>query len=132
MRNRETNNAYSREYYQTHKVSVTESKKKYNASHRESINKRHREYKAKKKLIVFEAYGNKCACCGENQKEFLTIDHVNGGGHVHRERVGTNVYLDIIREGFPTTYQLLCFNCNCAKGIYGACPHNIKLQKEAG
>ena len=26
--------------------------------------------------------------------------------------------------GYPKDgYQLLCHNCNCAKGWYGACPH---------
>ena len=24
---------------------------------------------------------NKCQCCGETQPEFLTLDHINGGGH---------------------------------------------------
>lgn len=32
------------------------------------------------KLEVIEAYGGKCACCGVDNFEFLSIDHINGGG----------------------------------------------------
>lgn len=34
-----------------------------------------------------------------------------------------DVYKRVIEEGFPDTYRLLCWNCNCAIGIYGECPH---------
>jgi hypothetical protein len=31
------------------------------------------------KQEVFAAYGAACACCGEREIKFLTIDHTNGG-----------------------------------------------------
>ena len=71
------------------------------------------------KQEVLAHYGGACACCGESTPEFLTIDHVNGGGVRHRRLLGLkgmDFYRWLKREGFPTGYQTLCFNCNCAKG----------------
>lgn len=78
------------------------------------------------RLQALAAYGNKCTCCGESHYEFLAIDHINGGGHKHRKelkRRGTSYYTWLRREGFPPGYQVLCHNCNLAKGFYGKCPH---------
>lgn len=77
---------------------------------------------------VLDHYGRFCACCGENTEEFLGIDHINGGGNKHRKelgepRNGSAFYKWIIDKGFPTEYQILCHNCNFAKGHYGECPH---------
>lgn len=84
------------------------------------------------KLRVVAAYGGRCACCGETAIEFLTIDHVNGGGNVHRREVGKGrgVYADLERQGFPQDgYRVLCFNCNIARGFYGYCPHHPEERK---
>lgn len=69
---------------------------------------------------VMNAYGNKCTCCGENYPDFLTIDHVNGGGSKEREELGSarNVYIKIIKEGFPKEYRILCAGCNTAISKY--------------
>ena len=80
----------------------------------------------KLKLDVLIAYGGHCNCCGENQYEFLTLDHVNNDGAEHRRRLNTRgyaVYAEARKLGFPPTFQVLCMNCNFAKGIHGACPH---------
>ena len=73
------------------------------------------------------AYGSHCACCGEDTFEFLAIDHINGGGAYQRnvlKRRGVNFYRWLKKQGFPKDeYQLLCHNCNMAKGFYGICPH---------
>src|SRR3990172_11531866 len=38
---------------------------------------------------TFLAYGGPvCACCGETQDAFLTLDHVNGGGNAERKKIG--------------------------------------------
>jgi hypothetical protein len=85
------------------------------------------------KMEVLHAYGGEhpaCACCGESTPEFLAIDHLNGGGKNHRDnliRSGTNMYAWLKREGFPPGFQVLCHNCNCALGYYGACPHRPKV-----
>jgi hypothetical protein len=72
-------------------------------------------------------YGPHCACCGESQPEFLTFDHIDGDGADHRRQdsTATSIVLWLARRNYPTDagIQVLCFNCNCAKGIHGACPH---------
>ncbi len=75
---------------------------------------------------AFDHYGKQCVCCGEDHREFLTIDHVNGNGAEHR-RVGvmggTAIYRWLRKNKFPEGFRTLCSNCNLAMGIYGQCPH---------
>ncbi len=73
-----------------------------------------------------ERYGNRCACCGETRKEFLAIDHINGGGKRHRKALnlgGSDFYRWLKRNHFPKGFRVLCHNCNLALGFYGYCPH---------
>lgn len=81
----------------------------------------------KSKAEIIKAYGSKCVCCGENRSEFLTIDHqIEGDGVAHRKKFRTShkMRLDLKRRGYPKDgYRLLCFNCNCAIGSFGYCPH---------
>jgi hypothetical protein len=69
--------------------------------------------------------GTKCICCNETEIRFLTIDHINGGGSKHRAEIGhgKTIYSWLKNNGYPNGYQVLCYNCNCAKGFYGECPH---------
>ena len=85
------------------------------------------------KLELVKAYGGKCVCCGESRIEFLTIDHVEGGGRKQRKEKklhGTQFYHWLRARGFPKEgYRLLCYNCNCSRGHLGYCPHDReKLQ----
>jgi hypothetical protein len=77
---------------------------------------------------AIEAYGGKYQCCGESTYEFLGIDHIEGGGTQHRKELtaaGTTLYLWLRKEGYPEGFQVLCHNCNLAKGFYGLCPHQV-------
>ena len=99
------------------------------ADHKEIIREQQRTYDFAVKLKIIEAYGGKCACCGETIPEFLTIDHIDNNGAEERRQnnnlTGTKFYRWLIKNNFPKdNYQLLCCNCNCAKGFFGYCPHN--------
>lgn len=86
-------------------------------------------YEKYMKGLVFEAYGNRCVCCGETRFEFLTIDHINDDGKEERKkgRWGYTLFKYIIENNYPKeSYQLLCWNCNMTKGIYGNCAHHLK------
>lgn len=72
-----------------------------------------------------------CACCGEDELDFLCFDHVDNDGADHRRTNSTPIYLYLHSRGFPAGYQILCYNCNCAKGFFGICPHERKRQEEA-
>jgi len=80
------------------------------------------------KQIVMDAYGNKCICCGEDNPDLLTIDHINGNGSQHRREVksgGHGFYRWIINHRFPDNLRLLCWNCNCGLIV------NDTIKKEA-
>lgn len=85
-------------------------------------------YRRKSKAAVMAAYGGACACCGETELVFLTIDHINNDGAAERKaypqrRGGDKLYVNLRVRGYPAGYQVLCWNCNLAKSIVGVCPH---------
>lgn len=85
-----------------------------------------RAWEREQRVKMLEAYGGKCACCGENNQEFLAIDHIEGGGRQHRTQLaarGVNFRAWIRKNNFPEGFRLLCHNCNQATGLYGYCPH---------
>lgn len=88
---------------------------------------------AKIKEEIFAAYGGwKCACCGESEKMFLSIDHVNNNGKDQLKagdysRSSTHFYRWLKKNGFPEGYQVLCLNCNLGKHLNGGiCPHKAR------
>ena len=116
------------------------------------------EYKAKRKsnrnserLEVLQYYSKLlsksnipcCRCCGENfHIDFLAVDHIAGIKKMDFEPElvksgysssmgGTNLMHWIIANNFPTGFQILCHNCNVAKGYSknkNKCPHE-KIEK---
>lgn len=83
-----------------------------------------KKYREKQRMMALKKYGDKCACCGEKEYKFLSFDHINGGGNKHRKIVGVKTVKYIIKNNFPAIFQILCHNCNLAKGFYGKCPHD--------
>jgi hypothetical protein len=82
----------------------------------------------------FAAYGGKCFCCGESRPEFLTMHHVNGRtATAHpRDLSGYKFYAWLKKQGYPKgEYEPACFNCNCALGYLGYCPHERERLSEA-
>lgn len=100
----------------------------YRHKHRAYLLEHKRALNRNLKEQVIIGYGGSCVCCGEMTYEFLTIDHKNNDGNKERKIRGHSVrgygfYLWLIKQGFPDSYQLLCFNCNAAKAFFGRCPH---------
>lgn len=105
--------AYHTEYRNKKRVRINELRK----SREEARRKR-----------VLRSYGGYCACCAEDDMRFLSIDHIKGDGAERRRDVpGEKHIYKVIDSGKVdrNNYQVLCFNCNFAKGIYGVCPHTI-------
>lgn len=96
----------------------------------------------KEKFI--EMYGHRCACCGEANPAFLSLDHVNNNGTEHRckhtkvhihDRLGNPhitwsenrpaLMREVVSEYRPGEYQILCYNCNFGRGHDKdrKCPH---------
>ena len=76
-----------------------------------------------------------CRCCGEKSHvDFLAIDHIAGRkemdsapelvklGYSSSKKLEVLGHW-IIENNFPKGFQILCHNCNMAKGFYGKCPH---------
>lgn len=103
-----------------------EATKRWKESHPEQVQKHKRDHRQKLRQQILNAYGGRCACCGESTPEFLAIDHVYNDGAQHRRVVGggSTLYAWLKANNFPQDrFQLLCHNCNMAKGLYGQCPH---------
>jgi len=109
-----------------YEVSHHEKRVAYTAAHKEDRATYNKIRNAAIRQEVLDHYGNKCVCCGETTPEFLAIDHINGGGNKHRKEVGGSgpvMYRWLKKNNYPEGFQILCHNCNMAKGFYGACPH---------
>jgi len=114
-------------HYRRNADRVRQRMGEYYHENKEDIIEKRKQADRELKQEIIDAYGGRCACCGEEMIEFLTIDHINNDGAKHRARVGKGrgVYKDIKAQGFPEgKYQVLCFNCNIARGFYGYCPHH--------
>ena len=76
---------------------------------------------------AFSAYGGySCACCGETNPKFLTIDHISNATREERkhQKTGWLFYRWVKKQGYPLGYQVLCYNCNLGRARnQGICPH---------
>jgi hypothetical protein len=110
---------------------------------RSCTNRRARSYnkpeRSKLRIAVLTHYSLKgylsCSCsgCSEKHAEFLTLDHVDGGGREERKKYpGSTLFRRLRRLGFPSGYRTLCWNCNSSLGVYGYCPHEAEKSGPAG
>jgi hypothetical protein len=103
------------------------------AANRERESARRKAKLRAERREVIEAYGGRCACCGEANMGFLTLDHVNDDGAEHRRSIGAGrsslrVYRWAKANGYPDTLRVLCANCNCGRQWNGGvCPHKDEV-----
>jgi hypothetical protein len=66
-----------------------------------------------------------CSCCGETIWMFLALDHIDGGGHEQRKKLGGGGFWAWLRNNdYPPGFRVLCHNCNYGRHLNGgACPH---------
>ena len=112
-----------------------EKRRVYYQLHKEKHNLRMKELHIILRKEVITMYGGKCACCGETEYKFLAIDHINNDGASHRKLISNNkprwkiggakICRWLKKHNYPNGFQILCHNCNMAKGFYGKCPHHI-------
>lgn len=91
-----------------------------------------RHYKRLKEQ-AFAAYGGYvCACCGEREPMFLSLDHIENDQCEYARELGrphTGLFLVkwLERHNYPAgIVQVLCHNCNQGKRLNGGvCPHQV-------
>lgn len=112
---------WCRDCYRAYRINNAEKLKAYDKI-------RGKERRDAARLAVMHHYGAKCSCCGEERAEFLSVDHINGGGKAHRLIIGNGggrIHKWLIQNNFPDGFRILCHNCNMSRGIYGYCPHEV-------
>ena len=141
-KNKNDKRKHSRGYYALHRDRLLARAYELYHGDREAILKQRAAFRAqnivdlklsqkrrynKLKDEIISHYGGKCACCGEHERLFMELDHINNDGHSTRGRFMSShhFYVLVKREGFPQNkYQLLCSNCNQGKERNGGiCPH---------
>jgi len=129
---------YVREYMKTPKGRERAKKhalwiKSWRAKNKERNKEIQRKSYDKMRLEGLSHYSTsppQCACCGEDQTVFLSIDHIHGNGSEERRRIDPNGKIGgngfmywLKKNGWPVGYQVLCYNCNFAKRQGKECPH---------
>ncbi len=111
----------------TENTSPSFLKRKFDICRRCNQNQVNDRYQKQKYKIITELLDGVCKCCGENQYEKLSIDHINGGGHQAAKKLRGKNYMiklsHMTKNEISKVYQCLCFNCNYGKEFYGSCPH---------
>lgn len=87
--------------------------------------------RAKLRDETYARYGGECACCGEKEPLFLSIDHIDNDGAAHREAskygkqfTSERIYRWLRDNSYPPGFQVMCMNCNIGKERNGGvCPH---------
>jgi len=131
-RNKDEINRKSREYYQKNLEENRRKRREYNQKHREKLSEGAKQWRQDNRAQCLEHYSGgdvKCNCCAEDAEQFMCIDHIDGGGSEHRKTLKIGIYRWLITNDFPEGFQVLCHNCNLAKGFYGKCPHEANSTK---
>lgn len=107
----------TRLYYQNNLEKVKEQSKK-----------KHLKIRLETLKMYSKSGSIECVCCGEKHYEFLAIDHIDGGGSKHMKTIKSkHLAFWLKQNNYPKGFQILCHNCNMAKGFYGKCPHQKNI-----
>ena len=133
LAHREERNAQKRAARKAQPEKAKARDRAYNQAHRKQRKAYNQAHTQALKLEVFKAYGGaECLCCHETMLEFLTLDHIANDGAEHRRQSvgkGSAFYHWLKQQGYPPGIRVLCFNCNCALGLFGYCPHrNVRVE----
>ena len=133
---RERHNAAAHRWRKANPEKRRASEARYKVNNSERLKARQRAANEVYKLRALQHYAGgpsetiACACCGEPRLPFLTLDHIDGNGAEHRrQNKANNLSSWLCTHNFPWGYQILCWNCNCAKGTKTVCPHKTERNR---
>ena len=135
IKNKERHCALNREYYKNNRDLILARLAKNKERNKIRNNAYGRARRLERRLMVLNHYSNgknECDCCKEKEMAFLTLDHINNDGYVHRKESKNNLYDWLISRNFPDGIRVLCFNCNSGrdKSPGKVCPHELKRMKK--
>ncbi len=107
---------------------------KYYSVNRDSMNEQNKKrgkerHKEARRLVLSHYSDGKlcCACpgCDVSIEEFLSINHIDGGGNKDREtfKGARTFYEYLVKNNYPEGLNVMCYNCNLSLGFFGYCPH---------
>ena len=102
---------------------AAERQSKYRTSDKERTREAKARTNRRLRVEAISAYGSSCRCCGEDEIEFLSLDHILPVGKNRQGGLGSRFFGWLKKHGYPAGLQVLCFNCNLAKGRNKDCPH---------
>jgi len=128
--------AYAREWSKTETGRASRRAKEQRAYVKDPSRRKvaAKKFRDKRNDQIFEIYGRACSCCGEAERVFLTIDHVNNDGGIERKFHGGNEQFRnwLVKQARLPQYQTLCWNCQWGRRINGGiCPHEL-VKAEVG
>lgn len=123
--------ATKRRYYLKHRDEIRAKQrvrgKAYYYRHHERIKaksciKAKLYYKLQRLEVIDKLSGgtNICANCGHSDIDVLFVDHVDNNGSQHRKGMrknGVAIFGWLIKNKYPSGFQVLCANCNWKKEI---------------
>ena len=124
-------------------------KKKYYLDPKNKVKSKRKIIRDDIRLEVLQRYSKQhsksdipcCRCCEEKfHVDFLSLDHIAGRKEMDSDtklvKLGYSSSLRekdlqywIIENNFLKGFQILCHNCNIAKGHYEKCPHEKKFKE---
>lgn len=99
---------------------MTEEQREDRRKLRHKYQERYREKLRRETFAHYSSGTMTCARCDFSNIRALTIDHIDGSGHVHRREgqpSGYRFYTLLRQRGFPSGYQVLCANCQFIKQV---------------
>ena len=126
---RERLRAHAQQWYAAHREEIKSKVKRWAKDNPDRRRHNVLAHYYRLQYSALQAYGGpKCACCGETEPLFLTIDHVRSDGAAHRRAIGSlggaRFYKWLRDREWPEGFQVLCMNCNHGRHRNkGICPH---------
>lgn len=129
MKNKEHLKAYNSKYHKAHPEIRVKSRNRWKKSGLGPVTIK--RYRQTLKADVIEMYGGKCAGCGFDDIAGLSIDHINGDGHIERQALwGYKLYVRLRRGPMRKDLRVLCMTCQFMSNAYGSNIENWPGQQE--
>lgn len=132
--NRESLLTWRKDYYRANREKQIAQALAWNEANPDGAKANKDNHYHRLKAKAYAAYGGYiCACCGETEPLFLSIDHIENDQCVYAKELGrphTGLFLFqwMQKNGYPPgLFQVLCHNCNQGKHRNGGvCPHQVR------